>query len=65
MVNTHYTFKGTEVYFVPSPDGFGAPDMRDALTGQIINYYTGLPVVTPERVPTQDELVQVIDEIAC
>jgi len=65
MINTHYNFKGREVYSVPSSTGFGAPDIRDALTGQTIDFYTGLPVVTPERVPTQDELVQVIDEIAC
>lgn len=65
MINTHYSFKGREVYSVPNPSGFGAPDMRDVLTGQAIDFYTGLPLTSPERVPTREELVRVIDEIDC
>jgi hypothetical protein len=63
MANEHFSFKGREVYSVPDSNGFGAPDLRDALTGRVIDFYTGLPILSPERAPTREELVRAIDEI--
>jgi len=62
MVGGQYLFKGTTVVSVSDPSGFGAPDFRDAITGQTIDYYSGQPIVSSGRVKSIEECIQEIED---
>jgi len=63
MANGNYFLHGKEVAPVRDTSGFSAPDYRDLKTGELLDYYTGKPLVFSGERQSLEQSVREIDSM--
>ena len=63
MEQGHYLMHGREFVGVYESSGRGAPDYRDVNTGEIIDFFSGRPLVIPEQRQSLADSVREMDSM--